>query len=81
MNADNLASTGQGIVGHNMFAYCGNDPAICADESWQRYSNTTALGISGSNLLLKSLGKIVVGSIIVTAKNNLVRILWGYVYG
>jgi len=26
INADSLASTGQGILGTNMFAYCGNEP-------------------------------------------------------
>ena len=26
LNADAYASTGQGIIGHNMFAYCGNNP-------------------------------------------------------
>ena len=26
INADGLISTGQGILGNNMFAYCGNDP-------------------------------------------------------
>lgn len=27
INADALASTGQGLTGNNMFAYCGNNPA------------------------------------------------------
>ena len=31
INADGYASTGQGIIGNNMFAYCGNNPVICAD--------------------------------------------------
>ena len=31
INADAYASTGQGIIGNNMFAYCGNNPVICAD--------------------------------------------------
>ncbi len=26
INADGLASTGQGFIGYNMFAYCGNNP-------------------------------------------------------
>lgn len=26
INADGYASTGQGFDGHNMFAYCGNEP-------------------------------------------------------
>ena len=31
INADGYASTGQGIVGNNMFAYCGNNPVNCKD--------------------------------------------------
>ena len=31
INADSYASTGQGIIGYNMFAYCGNNPVNTAD--------------------------------------------------
>ena len=31
LNADSYASTGQGILGNNMFAYCLNSPTIGAD--------------------------------------------------
>ena len=31
INADGLASTGQGFVGCNMFAYCNNNPVMFAD--------------------------------------------------
>ena len=31
INADSYASTGQGILGHNMYAYCGNNPANHVD--------------------------------------------------
>ena len=33
INADAYASTGQGILGNNMFAYCLNDPVILVDNS------------------------------------------------
>ena len=33
INADALVSTGQGLLGNNMFAYCGNNPVIRADAS------------------------------------------------
>ena len=33
LNADGLVSTGQGLDGHNMFAYCGNNPVIRQDVS------------------------------------------------
>lgn len=32
INADVFASTGQGIVGNNMFAYCNNNPIGCRDQ-------------------------------------------------
>ena len=32
INADTFASTGQGILGNNMFAYCRNNPAIRVDR-------------------------------------------------
>ena len=31
VNADGYASTGQGLVGHNMFAYCNNAPIVMKD--------------------------------------------------
>ena len=31
INADGLVSTGQGLLGNNMFAYCGNDPIAFFD--------------------------------------------------
>ena len=31
LNADAFASTGQGLLGNNMFAYCGNNPVNYAD--------------------------------------------------
>ena len=31
LNADSYASTGQGFLGHNMFAYCGNGPVAKSD--------------------------------------------------
>ena len=35
MNADGYASTGQGIPGNNMFAYCGNNPVNRKDPTGQ----------------------------------------------
>ena len=31
INADAFASTGHGVLGHNMFTYCGNNPVNYAD--------------------------------------------------
>ena len=33
INADGYASTGQGVIGCNMFAYCNNNPAMFLDSS------------------------------------------------
>lgn len=33
INADSCASTGQGMLGNNMFAYCGNNPTSFKDPS------------------------------------------------
>ena len=33
INADAFVSTGQGIIGYNMFAYCGNNPVASSDPS------------------------------------------------
>ena len=33
LNADALVSTGQGLLGNNMFAYCGNNPVMDYDPT------------------------------------------------
>lgn len=35
MNADGYISTGRGLIGHNMFAYCGNNPVNRTDSTGQ----------------------------------------------
>ena len=40
INADSMVSTGQGILGNNMFAYCGNNPVMRVDpngEGWKKF--------------------------------------------
>ena len=52
INADSYASTGQGFVGTNMFAYCNNNPVIYADPTGAAADprfNTTAI-CDGSTL-------------------------------
>ena len=36
LNADSYASTGQGFLGYNMFAYCGNNPVIYTDHNGKK---------------------------------------------
>ena len=40
INADVFASTGQGILGNNMFAYCGNNPVSNEDPTGNLYTPT-----------------------------------------
>ena len=60
INADAFASTGQGVLGNNMFAYCGNNPVNYSDPSGCRFGPTDnqikaiyylALGERGTALL------------------------------
>ncbi len=49
INADSYVSTGQGIVGYNMFAYCGNNPVNREDAAggfWDTVFDIFSLGVS-----------------------------------
>ena len=59
INADGYISTGQGILGYNMYAYCGNNPVNYVD-----YSGTSPIGIA----LLVAIGVGVL--ILLTSCNN-----------
>ena len=55
INADTYASTGQGLIGHNMFVYCGNNPVARIDIAGESFSivlgfnfNIFGWGIIGS---------------------------------
>ena len=45
INADGYVSTGQGLTGYNMFAYCSNNPIMHIDPSGESW---VALGIVGA---------------------------------
>ena len=45
INADGLLSTGQGVLGHNMFAYCGNNPVNRIDANGMCYYGLPCGGI------------------------------------
>ena len=45
INADILVSTGQGFLGNNMFAYCGNNPIIRYDPSGMNWLTDFLKGI------------------------------------
>ncbi|MBE6713377.1 MAG: RHS repeat-associated core domain-containing protein [Ruminococcaceae bacterium] len=46
INADGLLSTGQGVLGYNMFAYCGNNPVNRADPSGQGWIDDLSKGLT-----------------------------------
>ena len=52
INADGYASTGQGLLGHNMYAYCENDPVNHVDSDGEF---AIAIGV-GVTTALKILG-------------------------
>lgn len=51
ISADSYISTGQGVLGHNMFAYCGNNPVMGYDPfghfSWGDFLDIGTTIISG----------------------------------
>jgi RHS repeat-associated protein len=64
INADAFAATGQGILGNNMFAYCGNNPVLLKDSLGTRheisagvcggFSASSAKGYNQNNVLRKT---------------------------
>ena len=54
INADSYASTGQGFIGFNMFAYCGNNPANHYDPSGHAYWGTNTVAINDGGYQLAS---------------------------
>ena len=69
INADKYVSTGQGILGNNMFAYCNNNPVRNADKSGHAWYDTlwdwfnTAAGISNPISTLNAIGALTVAAI------------------
>ena len=47
ISADNYPTTGQGLTGNNMFAYCGNNPVSRADEGGE-FWNVVAGAVIGA---------------------------------
>ena len=45
ISPDSYASTGQGILGHNMFAYCNNNPVNLSDSSGNWPKMSTIFGV------------------------------------
>ena len=49
INADGFTSTGQGLLGNNMFAYCGNNPISRYDPAGKRYFEASPYYSSGES--------------------------------
>lgn len=45
LNADEFPATGQGVLGNNMFAYCGNNPISRIDASGYFWGTLITIGI------------------------------------
>lgn len=56
INADALVSTGQGLIGNNMFAYCGNNPIARAN----RDGKPIPYAVVGGRIISAPTGKILV---------------------
>lgn len=62
INADGLVSTGQGILGNNMFAYCANNPISRLDSTGQAWWHValTCLGVAAVAALVVVAAPVVV---------------------
>lgn len=86
INADGLVSTGTGILGHNMFTYCNNNPITRADDGgyiWNVVAGAVVGGItnlvtsfaaevSDGNFSLKDAGKVFVSTVIGAGEGALI---------
>ena len=63
LNADAYTSTGQGLLGNNMFAYCVNNPVCFYDPSGDSASVLLLFCITGAiiNVLTTFIGAVVTG--------------------
>ena len=49
INADGLVSTGTGVLGHNMFAYCDNNPVSYTDSSGDKKESAYEMQVAIAN--------------------------------
>ena len=77
ISADNYASTGQGILGHNVYCYCGNNPVNAMDpdghlfKKLRKVFNRVARKIVKATSVAKKVVKVLFGtSASVKSSNN-----------
>ena len=68
ISADGFVSTGQGITGSNMFAYCGNNPINRYDPSGNSF-----LGIAAEAVLLKYLAAFAASALLLIGIDSIVN--------
>ena len=59
LNPDSYPSTGQGIIGNNMFAYCGNNPIMHTDSSghaWWHWAVAAAVVVAAAVAVVATAG-------------------------
>lgn len=71
INEDGYVSTGQGLTGYNMFAYCGNNPVMRVDPSGQFWVGV--LFIVATSIGIVGVVSAVVNAIVVAESNNYVE--------
>ena len=66
ISADVYLSTGQGVLGHNAFAYCENNPANMTDtdDDWPKWVETAAKIVSAVVLVAAVAATVVVATAI-----------------
>jgi len=60
INVDSFVATGQGLLGYNMFAYCGNNPISRYDPTGKRYCEVSVEltgGRTSTNITSDGLGR------------------------
>ena len=65
INADSYVSTGQGILGYNMFAYCGNNPVMYRDDTGNSPSHVMVCLMDGGSSAIRystSIGDVLIFS-------------------
>ena len=67
ISADGYVSTGQGITGYNMFAYCGNNPVNKVDYSGESGIAFTIGGIAAWKLITAAIAIIGIAGIAITS--------------
>ena len=63
ISADSYVSTGQGILGNNMFAYCGNNPVIAVDNEGSKLKYILDFLTAPIDSLVNVLAKMMIAKI------------------